>query len=103
MLSHGYIENDFEVHEWAAPEFVEQVPSGLLESVADPTSDRHEPELNRGGRVMAHCRSGARSALATLIPKDLGYEKAANRDGGITPWQEAGGPVAEHHEGIEES
>jgi ABC-type nitrate/sulfonate/bicarbonate transport system substrate-binding protein len=24
MLSHGYIKNDFDVHEWAAPEFLEQ-------------------------------------------------------------------------------
>ena len=24
MLSHGYIENDFDVFEWAAPEFLEK-------------------------------------------------------------------------------
>ena len=24
MLNHGYIENDFDVDEWAAPEFLEQ-------------------------------------------------------------------------------
>ncbi len=31
MLSHGYIENDFDVHEWAAPEFLEQAATELLE------------------------------------------------------------------------
>jgi ABC-type nitrate/sulfonate/bicarbonate transport system substrate-binding protein len=31
MLSHGYIENDFDVHEWAAPEFLEQAARELLE------------------------------------------------------------------------
>jgi ABC-type nitrate/sulfonate/bicarbonate transport system substrate-binding protein len=31
MLSHGYIKNDFDVHEWAAPEFLEQAAKELLE------------------------------------------------------------------------
>mgnify|MGYP001824650098 CR=1 FL=1 len=31
MLSHGYIENDFNVQEWAAPEFLEQAAKDLLE------------------------------------------------------------------------
>jgi hypothetical protein len=28
---HDYIKNDFDVHEWAAPEFLEQTAKGLLE------------------------------------------------------------------------
>ncbi len=31
MLSHGYIENDFDVDEWAAPEFMEKAAAELLE------------------------------------------------------------------------
>ena len=31
MLSHGYIEHDFDVYEWAAPEFLEKAASELLE------------------------------------------------------------------------
>jgi len=31
MLSHGYINNDFDVGEWAAPEFLEQAARELLE------------------------------------------------------------------------
>jgi len=31
MLSHGYIKNDFDVHEWVAPEFLEQAAEELLE------------------------------------------------------------------------
>jgi ABC-type nitrate/sulfonate/bicarbonate transport system substrate-binding protein len=31
MLSHGYIENDFDVYEWAAPEYLEQAAKELLE------------------------------------------------------------------------
>ena len=31
MLSHGYIEHDFDVQEWAAPEFLQQAAKELLE------------------------------------------------------------------------
>jgi ABC-type nitrate/sulfonate/bicarbonate transport system substrate-binding protein len=31
MLSHGYIKHDFDVHEWAAPEFLEQAAEELIE------------------------------------------------------------------------
>jgi len=31
MLSHGYIKNDFDVQEWAAPEFLEQAAKELIE------------------------------------------------------------------------
>jgi hypothetical protein len=31
MLSHGYIRRDFDVHEWAAPEFAEQDATELFE------------------------------------------------------------------------
>ena len=31
MLSHGYIERDFDVHEWAAPQFLEEAARQLLE------------------------------------------------------------------------
>ena len=31
MLKHGYIKNDFDVHAWAAPEFMEQAARELLE------------------------------------------------------------------------
>ena len=31
MFSHGYIKNDFDVHEWAAPEFLEKAAEELVE------------------------------------------------------------------------
>jgi len=31
MLKHGYIKNDFDVHAWAAPEFMEQAARELLD------------------------------------------------------------------------
>ncbi len=30
MLSHGYIKNDFDVHKWAAPEFLESAAKELI-------------------------------------------------------------------------
>jgi hypothetical protein len=31
MLSHGYIKNDFDVHQWAAPEFLEKAAKEVIE------------------------------------------------------------------------
>jgi rhodanese-related sulfurtransferase len=77
-----------------------QVPRGLVEFAADPASPKHKPELDRAGRVIVYCRSGARAALACATLKDMGFENVANLDGGITAWQETGLPTAEHHDGL---
>ncbi len=44
MLSHGYIENDFDVHEWAAPEFFEQAAEELLKEEWAKRSSAKLPE-----------------------------------------------------------
>ena len=44
MLSHGYIQNDFDVHEWAAPEFLEQAARDLLEEEWTKRSTAKLPE-----------------------------------------------------------
>jgi rhodanese-related sulfurtransferase len=77
-----------------------QVPRGLLEFAADPTSPRHRPELDPNRRVIVYCRSGVRAVLAGATLKTLGFGDVANLDGGITAWKEAGLPLAEHHEGV---
>jgi rhodanese-related sulfurtransferase len=77
-----------------------QVPRGLLEFAADPTSPRHKPELDPSRRVIVYCRSGVRAALAALTLQTLGFLDVANLDGGIAAWKEAGLPLAEHHEGM---
>jgi rhodanese-related sulfurtransferase len=75
-----------------------QVPRGLLEFAADPSSPRHKPELDPARRVIVYCRSGARAVLAGVTLQTLGYQDVANLDGGLTAWKEAGLPVTEHHE-----
>lgn len=74
-----------------------QVPRGLLEFAADPTSPRHKSELDPTRRVIVYCRSGVRAALAALTLKTLGYEDVANLDGGFNAWKDAGLPTGEHH------
>jgi ABC-type nitrate/sulfonate/bicarbonate transport system substrate-binding protein len=57
MLSHGYIENDFDVFEWAAPEFIEQAARELLEEEWKKRSMAKLPEPTTLEEVM-HARLG---------------------------------------------
>ncbi|MGB5506792.1 MAG: hypothetical protein WBM70_08905 [Sulfurovum sp.] len=50
MFSHGYIKNDFDVNEWAAPEFLEQAAKELLEDEWEKQVGDKDP-LAKGGRV----------------------------------------------------
>ena len=44
MLSHGYIKNDFDVNEWAAPEFLEKAAKELLEEKWEKVTAAKLPE-----------------------------------------------------------
>jgi ABC-type nitrate/sulfonate/bicarbonate transport system substrate-binding protein len=44
MLSHGYIKNDFDVQQWAAPEFLEQAARELLEEQWTKTTRAKLPD-----------------------------------------------------------
>lgn len=68
-------------------------PRGLLEFYADPTHAYHKKELDRAKRIILHCASGGRSALAAKTLREMGYENVAHLDGGFKAWQEAGKPV----------
>jgi rhodanese-related sulfurtransferase len=70
-----------------------EAPRGMLEFWADPTSPYHRAELEPGKRIILHCASGGRSALAAATLQDLGYTRVAHMDGGMKAWQEAGKPV----------
>ena len=65
-------------------------PRGMIEFYADPTSPYHRPELNPQDRVILHCASGGRSALAADSLKQMGYTKVAHLEGGFKAWQAAG-------------
>src|SRR5947207_161830 len=68
-------------------------PRGMLEFYADPASPYHRPELRPERRVILHCASGGRSALAADMLGRLGYANVAHLDGGIRAWAERGLPV----------
>ena len=66
---------------------------GMLEFYADPTSAYHKPELDPNARVILHCASGGRSALAAETLREMGYANVAHLDGGFNAWRDAGKPV----------
>ncbi len=65
-------------------------PRGMLEFWADPTSPYHRPEFAPARRVILHCASGGRSALAAETLAQLGYRNVAHLDGGFKVWKERG-------------
>lgn len=69
------------------------VPRGMLEFRADVTSPYHDDALDPSQRVILHCASGGRSALAARTLQEMGYRRVAHLDGGINAWKEAGKPV----------
>lgn len=70
-----------------------EAPRGMLEFWADPTSPYHRDEFEPDRRIILHCASGGRSALAAATLQNLGYEHVAHLDGGFKAWKEAGRPV----------
>ncbi len=71
------------------------VSRGMLEFRADPASPYHNDALEPGKRVILHCASGGRSALAAKTLKEMGYTDVAHIDGGFAAWKEQGLPVEE--------
>ena len=68
-------------------------PRGMLEFWADPSSPYDRDEFDPGKRIILHCASGGRSALAAGMLKELGYTNVAHMDGGIKAWAESGRPL----------
>ncbi|MFD2244651.1 rhodanese-like domain-containing protein [Pontibacter ruber] len=70
-------------------------PRGMLEFYADSSLPYHRPEFDKNKRLILHCASGGRSALATATLKKMGYDNVAHLDGGFKAWKESGKPVSE--------
>jgi rhodanese-related sulfurtransferase len=68
-------------------------PRGMLEFYADPTSPYHRPEFDPARRIILHCASGGRSALAAQTLATLGYADVGHLDGGLKAWKEQELPV----------
>jgi rhodanese-related sulfurtransferase len=68
------------------------VPRGLVEFRADPTSALHDAAFDRAKTVVTYCAAGGRAALVGKTLKDMGYENVRNL-GGFKNWVEAGGEI----------
>ncbi|MBW3588264.1 MAG: rhodanese-like domain-containing protein [Actinobacteria bacterium] len=68
-------------------------PRGMLEFYADPSLPYHKEEFNPDRRLILHCASGGRSALAAETLQQMGYTNVAHLDGGIKAWKDAGRPT----------
>ena len=68
-------------------------PRGMLEFYADASLPYHKPEFDKDKRIILHCASGGRSALAAQTLKQMGYDNVAHLDGGIKAWKDADMPV----------
>lgn len=68
------------------------VPRGMLEFRADPNSPYHDARFDRSKTILLYCASGARSALAGKLLKDMGYDKVFNL-GGFNDWAATGGAI----------
>lgn len=69
-------------------------PRGMLEFWVDPESPYHKDVFASGKTFVFYCRSGWRSALATLAVQEMGLEPVAHIGGGFGAWMEAEAPVA---------
>ena len=69
------------------------VPRGMLEFRADPTSPYHQDGFEPDRCIILHCATGGRSALAAAALTDMGYTNVAHLDGGFKAWVAAGRPV----------
>lgn len=69
-------------------------PRGMLEFYADDSLPYHKSEFDKDKRLILHCASGGRSALATSTLKQMGYTNVAHMDGGFKAWKEGGMPVS---------
>jgi rhodanese-related sulfurtransferase len=78
------------------PEAV-NIPRGLLEIRADPTSPARDPELSAGrfARILVYCTKhpSARSLLAAQTLSRMGYARVEVLGGGLNAWAESGLPI----------
>lgn len=66
-------------------------PRGMLEFWVDPDSPYHKPVFATGNRLVLHCASGWRSALAAQTLTEMGLENVCHIDSGYKGWKDAGG------------
>ena len=69
------------------------VPRGLLEFWAEPEGPMHRDEFELDRRIVLHCATGGRSALAAVALKEMGFTDVAHHEPGFNGWDADGRPV----------
>lgn len=71
------------------------IPRGILEPAADLEYTGHREELmDRAKKWLVICASSGRSAMATVVLQEMGFQNVKNINGGMNAWKAAGLPVA---------
>ena len=65
------------------------VPRGVLEGAADLIVKGREELQDRDKKWLLFCASSARSAMATLVLQQMGFQSVKNINGGINAWKDA--------------
>ena len=69
------------------------VPGSILIPLPELPARLSEIERYRNKKVIAICRSGSRSAKATVLLMDAGFQDVWNMTGGTLAWREKGFPL----------
>lgn len=75
-------------------------PRGMLEFWADPASPYHKEEFDPERRIILHCMSGGRSALAADTLRQMGFARVAHMEGGLGQWAKEGRSVEGGHAAV---
>ena len=70
------------------------VPRGVLEFQADPSSPSHKAELDPTKRLVLFCASGGRSTLAAGSLAAMGFTDVVSVEGGFPALEKAGARIA---------
>jgi rhodanese-related sulfurtransferase len=70
-------------------------PRGMLEFWVDPESPYHQDRYQPEGRYIFYCAAGWRSALATKVIGELGFDDVAHLESGFAGWLESGKEIAD--------
>ena len=69
-----------------------RIPRGMIEFVADPSTDFYNDQISIDKEILVICGAGGMAALTGKTLVDMGYDKVHNL-GGFSGWKDAGGPT----------
>jgi len=65
------------------------VPRGVLESACDHVMKGNEDLQDRDKKWLVLCATSGRSAMATVVMQQMGFQNVKNINGGMKAWKDA--------------